>query len=138
MWSLFPSGYHPPGIALMAGDALVLWAAIMRMVVLAISLGVSTLSASAMELGSAAPLSIQQLDRQRYVPRLPNAPGPPIVREVKSRVENLGRSLPFSQKIGKTKNITGFQFQILGVPCSVGFEGTETWGTACGRTLGGK
>ena len=61
----------------------------MRIVVLAISLGFSTLSASAMELGSAAPLSIQQLDRQRYVPRLPNAPGPPIVREVKSRVENL-------------------------------------------------
>ena len=109
----------------------------MRMVVLVISFGVSTLSASAMELGSAAPPSIQQLDRQHYAPRLPNAPGPPIVREIKNRVDNLGRSLPFSQKIGKTKNITGFQFQIFGVPCSVGFEGTETWGTACGRTLGG-
>ena len=139
MWSLFPSGHHTAGIESMAGDALVRWwRAIVGMVVLAVSLGVSTPSASAMELGSAAPLSIQQLDRQRYVPRLPNAPGPPIVRDVKNRVENLGRSLPFSQKIGKTKNITGFQFQIFGVPCSVGFEGTETWGTACGRTLGGK
>ena len=138
MWSLFPSGHHTAGIALMAGDARVLWRAIMRMVVLAISLGVSTLSASAMELGSAAPPAIQQLDRQRYVPRLPNAPGPPIVRKVQNRVANFGRSLPFSQKIGKTKNITGFQFQILGLPCSVGFEGTETWGAACGRILGGK
>ena len=110
----------------------------MRMVVLPISLGASPLSASAMELSSAAPLSIQQLDRQRYVPRLPNAPGPPIVRDVKNRVENLGRSLLFSQKIGKTKNITGFQFQVFGVPCSVGFEGTETYGAACGRSLGGK
>ena len=91
-----------------------------------------------MELSSAAPLSIQQLDHQRYVPRLPNAPGPPVVREMKKRVENLGRSIPFSQKIGKTKNITGFQFQLLGVPCSLGFEGTETWGAACGRTLGSK
>ena len=110
----------------------------MRMVVLSILLSVSTLSAFAMELSSAAPLAIQQLDRQRYVPRLPNAPGPPIVREMKNRVENFTRSLPFSQKIGKTKNITGFQFQMLGVPCSLGFEGTETWGAACGRTLGGK
>jgi hypothetical protein len=105
---------------------------------LSISLGVSTLSAAAMELSSAAPLSIQQLDRQRYVPRPPNAPGPAIVRDMKNRVEKFGRSLPFSQKIGKTKNITGFQFQILGLPCSVGFEGTETWGAACGRILGGK
>lgn len=110
---------------------------ILHMVVLSLSLGISTLSASAIELGSAAPLSIQQLDRQRYVPRLPNAPGPPIVRELKNRVENFGRSLPFSQKIGKTKNITGLQFQIFGVPCSIGFEGTETWGAACGRSLGG-
>jgi hypothetical protein len=140
VWSLFLSGHRTAGIALMAGDALVLWRATTGMAVVAISLGASTLpaSASAMELGSAVPLSIQQLDRQRYVPRSPNAPGPPIVREVKKRVESLGRSLPFSQKIGKTKNITGFQFQIFGVPCSVGFEGTETWGTACGRTLGGK
>jgi len=61
----------------------------MRMVVLAISLGVSTLSASAMEFGSAAPLSIQQLDHRRYVPRLPIAPGPPIVRRgKKSREES--------------------------------------------------
>jgi hypothetical protein len=139
MWTLLPSGHHAAGIAFIWSEMpWVLWTAIMRMIVLAISLGASTPSASAMELGSAAPLSIQQLDRQRYVPRLPNAPGPAIVRDVKNRVENLGRSLPFSQKIGKTKNITGFQFQILGVPCSVGFEGTETWGTACGRTLGGK
>jgi len=123
----------------MCGDALVGWRNTMGLViVLPISLGASEVAASAMELGSAAPLSIQQLNRQRYVPRLPNAPGPPIVRDVKNRVENLGRSLPFSQKIGKTKNITGFQFEIFGVPCSVGFEGTETWGAACGRTLGGK
>ena len=110
----------------------------MRMVVLSVALGASTVSASAMELGSAVPLSIQQLDRQRYVPRLPNAPGPPIVREMKIRVESFAHSLPFSQKVGKTKNITGFQFHILGVPCSIGFEGTETWGAACGRSLGGK
>ena len=107
-------------------------------IVVAISLAAGEASASAMELGSAAPLAIQQLERQRYVPRLPNAPGPPIVRDVKNRVEKFGRSLPFSQKVGKTKNITGFQFQLFGVPCSIGFEGTETWGTACGRTLGGK
>jgi len=110
----------------------------MRTVVLSILLSVFTLSASAMELGSAAPLAIQQLDRQRYVPRPPSAPGPPIVREVKNRLDGFGRSLPFSQKVGKTKNITGLVFQVLGVPCSVGFEGTETWGAACGRTLGGK
>jgi hypothetical protein len=91
-----------------------------------------------MELPSAAPLSIQQFDRQRYVPRLPNAPGPPIVREMKTRVQNFGRSLPFSQKIGKTRNITGFQWHIFGVPCSLGFEGTETWGAACGKSLGGR
>jgi hypothetical protein len=110
----------------------------MRMLVLPIMLSVSTLSAAAMELSSAAPLSIQQFDRQRYAPRLPNAPGPPIVREVQNRVENFSRSLPFSQKIGKTKNITGVQFQMFGLPCSVGFEGTETWGAACGRSLSGK
>jgi len=110
----------------------------MRTVVLSILLSVSTLSASAMELGSAAPLAIQQLDRQRYVPRAQNAPGPPIVREMKKRLDGFGRSLPFSQKVGKTKNITGLVFQMFGVPCSVGFEGTETWGAACGRTLGGK
>jgi hypothetical protein len=110
----------------------------MRVVVLAISLSVFTLSASARELDSAAPLSIQQFDHQRYVPRLPNAPGPPIVREMKDRVQNFGRSLPFSQKIGKTRNITGFQWHIFGVPCSLGFEGTETWGAACGKSLGGK
>ena len=110
----------------------------MRVVVLSILLGGLTLPASAMDLGSAAPLSIQQLHNQRYVPRPQNAPGPPIVREMKRRVDSFGRSLPFSQKIGKTKNITGLQFQILGVPCSLGFEGTETWGAACGRTLGGK
>lgn len=108
------------------------------MIVLPISLGASEASAAAMELGSAVPLSIQQLDRQRYVPRLPNAPGPPIVREMKVRVESFGRSLPFSQKVGKTKNITGLQFQLFGVPCSIGFEGTETYGAACGRNLGGK
>ena len=58
-------------------------------IVLPISLSASEVSAAAMELSSAAPLSIQQLDRQRYVPRLPNAPGPSIVRDVKNRVENL-------------------------------------------------
>jgi hypothetical protein len=108
------------------------------LLVLPVALGVSTLPCAAMELGSAAPVSIQQFARQRYVPRLPNAPGPPIVREAKKRVEDFGRSLPFSQKIGKTKNITGLQFHIFGLPCSVGFEGTETWGAACGRNLGGK
>ena len=110
----------------------------MRVVVLSILLGGLGLPAYAMDLGSAAPLSIQQLDRQRYVPRQPNAPGPPVVREIKKRVDSIGRSLPFSQKIQKTKNITGLGFKILGVPCSLGFEGTETWGAACGRTLGGK
>jgi len=122
----------------MARGGLVLLRDIMRTLPLSIPLSVSTLSAAAMDLGSAAPLSIQQFDRQRYAPRPPNAPGPPIVRKVQNRVANFGRSLPFSQKIGKTKNITGFQFQILGLPCSVGFEGTETWGAACGRILGGK
>lgn len=110
----------------------------MRTVVLSILLSVSAFSASAMDLGSAAPLAIQQLENQRYVPRQPNAPGPPIVREMKKRVDSFGRSLPFSQKIGKTKNITGLQFHMFGVPCSLGFEGTETWGAACGRNLGGK
>ena len=111
----------------------------MRTVVLSILLlGASTLCASAMDLGSAAPLAIQQLDRQRYVPKPANAPGPPIVREMKKRLDGVGRSLPFSQKVGKTKNITGLVFQMFGVPCSVGFEGTETWGAACGRTLGGE
>ena len=110
----------------------------MRTVVLSILLSTSTFSASAMDLGSAAPLSIQQLDRQRYVPRPANAPGPPIVRQMKQRLDTFGRSLPFSQKVGKTKNITGLLFHVFGVPCSVGFEGTETWGAACGRSLGGK
>ena len=40
----------------------------MRTVVLSILLSVSTLSASAMELGSAAPLAIQQLDRVVRMP----------------------------------------------------------------------
>ena len=105
---------------------------------LTLTLGAPEASASAVELGSAAPIAIQQLQRQRYVPRLPNAPGPPIVREMKTRVESFGRSLPFAQKIGKTKNITGLQFQLFGIPCSIGFEGTETYGAACGRNLGGK
>jgi hypothetical protein len=98
----------------------------------------SEASASAMELGSAAPIAIQQFERQRYVPRLPNAPGPPVIRDMKNRVESFSRSLPLSQKIGKTKNITGLQFQLFGVPCSVGFEGTETYGAACGRNMGGR
>jgi len=110
----------------------------MRLLVLSILLSVSTVSASAMDLGSAAPLAIQQLDSQRYVPRQANAPGPPIVREMKKRLDGFGRSLPFSQKVGKTKNITGLLFHMFGVPCSVGFEGTETWGAACGRSLGGR
>jgi len=110
----------------------------MRTVTLSLLLSLPTLSASAMDLGSAAPLAIQQLHNQGYVPKPPPAPGPTIVRELKTRVENFGRSLPFSQTIAKTKNITGVQFHILGVPCSIGFEGTETWGAACGRSLGGK
>ena len=106
MWDLLRNGRHAPAIELMARDALVV-RGIVGVLSLSISLSASTLSAAAMELGSAAPLSIQQLDRQRYVPRPPKAPGPPIVRDMKNRVEKFGRSLPFSQKIGKTKNITG-------------------------------
>ena len=110
----------------------------MRTVTLSLLLSLPALSASGMDLGSAAPVAIQALDSQRYVPKPPPAPGPTIVRELKTRVENFGQSLPFSHKVGKTKNITGFQFHMFGVPCSIGFEGTETWGAACGRSLGGK